>query len=179
MEHVIEAATSRRAKCRGCGQRIDKGSLRFGEQVENPYNDGVTTLWFHPTCGAFKRPEPFLEAAEKMTEREGADTPDGFDALTAAAQRGLEHRRLARLDSAEAAASGRASCRHCRERIDKGALRIRLVWFEAGRFEPSGFLHLTCAAPYCGATDVLPRIRQFTTGLSDEAWAKVEQALAG
>ena len=179
MEHVIEAATSGRAKCRGCGQRIDKGSVRFGEQVENPYNDGVAMLWFHPPCGAFKRPEPFLEALSKTEANEPPTHIEDRDTLVAAANRGVEHRRLTRLDAVEHAASGRASCRHCRERIDKGALRIKLVWFEAGRFEPSGFLHLGCAAAYCESTDILARVRRFTHELADADWATVEAGLVG
>jgi hypothetical protein len=60
MPHVIEHATSGRAKCRGCGGRIDKDALRFGENRPNAYGDGEMTLWFHVPCAAYKRQEPFL-----------------------------------------------------------------------------------------------------------------------
>jgi poly(ADP-ribose) polymerase-like protein len=62
MSHSIEPATSGRAKCRGCGRPIDKGELRLGEQLPNPYAEGEMTLWFHPTCAAYKRPEALIEA---------------------------------------------------------------------------------------------------------------------
>ena len=62
MPHSIEPATSGRAKCRGCGRPIDKGELRLGERLPNPYAEGEMTLWFHPTCAAYKRPEALLEA---------------------------------------------------------------------------------------------------------------------
>ncbi len=62
MPHVIEPATSGRAKCRGCGERIAKDELRFGERLPNPFAEGEMTLWFHPLCGAYKRPQPLLEA---------------------------------------------------------------------------------------------------------------------
>ena len=65
MTHVIEPASSGRAKCRGCEQKIAKGELRLGEKLPNPYGEGEMTLWFHPLCGAFKRPEVLLEAMEE------------------------------------------------------------------------------------------------------------------
>jgi len=37
MPHVIEPATSARAKCRGCDLKIDKGELRFGERQPNAF----------------------------------------------------------------------------------------------------------------------------------------------
>ena len=65
MPHTIEPAASGRAKCRGCGQKIAKDELRFGERLENPYGEGEMTLWFHLVCGVYKRPEPFLEMLAK------------------------------------------------------------------------------------------------------------------
>src|SRR5690606_867987 len=47
MSHVIEHAASGRAKCRGCGEKIDKDELRFGEKEPNTFGDGEMTLWFH------------------------------------------------------------------------------------------------------------------------------------
>ena len=60
--HVIEPASSGRAKCRSCDQPIAKGELRFGERQPNAFGDGEMTLWFHLPCAAYSRPEPFLEA---------------------------------------------------------------------------------------------------------------------
>jgi hypothetical protein len=68
--HVFEPATSGRSKCRGCGRPIAKGELRFGESVPNLFAEGDTTLWFHPSCAAHKRPQALLEALEQ--------TPDGI-----------------------------------------------------------------------------------------------------
>src|SRR5262245_58246039 len=65
MPHVFEPASSGRAKCRGCGNQIEKGTLRFGERIPNPYAEGETTLWFHPVCAAYKRPEAMLETLEQ------------------------------------------------------------------------------------------------------------------
>src|SRR4030095_4948101 len=65
MPHVFEPASSGRAKCRGCGKQIEKETLRFGERIPNPYAEGEATLWFHPLCAAYKRPEAMLETLEQ------------------------------------------------------------------------------------------------------------------
>ena len=134
MGHVFETAPSGRAKCRGCGKAIAKGDLRFGERLPNPYGEGDMTLWFHPRCGAYKRPEPFLEALA------GPDPAvDDAAELERVARFGAAHRRLPRLHGAERSPSGRARCRSCREPIARDAWRISLVFYQEGRFEPSGF----------------------------------------
>ena len=40
MAHVIEHASSGRAKCRSCDQPIAKGELRFGERQPNAFGEG-------------------------------------------------------------------------------------------------------------------------------------------
>ncbi len=136
MPHVFEAAPTARSKCRGCGERIAAGALRFGESLPNPFAEGETTCWFHPECAAFKRPEPFLEALGSL-----AGPLDQAEALKAEAQRGVEHPRLARVDGAERDPSGRAQCRSCHASVAKGSWRLRLVFWEEGRFSAAGFLH--------------------------------------
>ena len=72
MSHVFEIAPTARSKCRGCGLAIVRGDLRFGEFTPNQFAEGETTLWFHPLCAAFKRPEPLLEALPAPQCRKGA-----------------------------------------------------------------------------------------------------------
>ncbi|HSD65295.1 MAG TPA: hypothetical protein VLF95_01270 [Vicinamibacteria bacterium] len=171
---MIEPAPTGRAKCRGCGEAIPAGELRFGERLPNPFADGETTHWFHLECGAFKRPEPFLEALA------GREEPfDDRERLEGEAKRGLAHRRLPRIDGAERSPSGRAQCRSCREPIAKGAWRIRLVFYEEGRFEPSGSIHGRCCRAYLETTDVLPRLRRFAPGLGDADLEEIRQELDG
>jgi len=121
------------------------------------------TLWFHPACAAFKRPEPLLQALaetpEKLPERE---------ALESAARSSLAHRRVPRIDGAERSPSGQARCRSCREAIARGSWRIRLVFFEGGRFSPGGYVHLTCRKAYFETSEVLEPILHFSPNLSDE-----------
>jgi hypothetical protein len=173
-EHVIEPASSGRAKCRGCGQKIEKGALRFGEKLENPFAEGEMTHWFHLECAAFKRPEPLMQTLEKRDE-----PLEGQESLQAEARKGLKHRRLPRVNGAERASSGRATCRSCREPIPKDSWRIPLVYWEEGRFEPSGFIHANCARGFFDTSDILPRVRRFAPDLSEEELEELRGELEG
>jgi hypothetical protein len=162
--HVIEAASSGRAKCRGCGRPIAKGELRFGERQPNAFGEGEMTLWFHLRCAAYGRPEPFLEIA--------ATAGDAAATLTPAAHFGIEHRRVPRIHGAE-----RARCRSCKELIAKDEWRIALVFFEDFRFEPGGFVHAGCAQPYFETIDIVDRIHHFSPDLGAAEIAELTQAL--
>jgi hypothetical protein len=164
MPHLIETAPSGRAKCRGCGGKIAAGDQRFGERLPNPFDDkgGEMTHWFHVVCAAFRRPDPFLEAlattTETIAERETLEREAGL---------GVAHRRLPRVSTAERDPSGRAACRACREPIEKGSWRIALVYYEDGRFTPSGYVHLRCAASHLETTEIMPRVKRFSPALSE------------
>ena len=174
MSNTFELASSGRAKCRGCGRPIGKGELRFGERLPNPFaEDGEMTLWFHPLCAAYKRPEAVLhalgETAENVAER---------DQLERAAQHSVEHRRLPRIDGAERAPSGQAKCRHCREPIERGSWRIRVTFYEEGRFSPGGFVHLGCRKLYFETDDILDRVLHFSLDLSADERDELARALS-
>jgi Poly(ADP-ribose) polymerase and DNA-Ligase Zn-finger region len=172
MPHLFEPATSGRAKCRGCGRPIAKGELRFGERLPNPFGEGEMTLWFHPQCAAYKRPETMLQALAESRE-----SAQDAAALERAARGNSAHRRLARIDGAERAASGQAKCRQCKQPIPRGTWRIRLVFFEEGRFIPSGFIHLDCRGDYFENHDVLGPLLHFSPDLSDTDRDEVVRAL--
>ena len=173
MPHVFEPAPSARAKCRGCGQPIGKGEVRFGERLANPFGDGEATLWFHPACAAWRRPEPLLEALAAAT----VAVPER-DELERTAQFANAHRRVPRIDGAERAPSGRASCRHCKAVIEKGSWRIRLVYFEDGRLSPGGSVHLGCRREYFETGDVLAPLLHFSPGLAEPDRAELTRACA-
>jgi hypothetical protein len=104
--------------------------------------------------------------------------------LEAAARAGVEHPRLARVDGAERASTGRAACRHCREPIEKGAWRIPLVFYEDARFSPAGFVHVRCAPAYFEAGSagtpgaaVLDRVRHFARGLAQADLDEIDREL--
>ena len=177
MAHVFEVAPTGRAKCRGCNQPLPRGELRFGERLPNAFGEGEMTLWFHPMCAAFKRPEPLLEALpqapENLSDRE---------ALERVAHGSLAHRRLPRVDGAERAPSGQAKCRSCREPIARGTWRIRLVFYEEGRLSPAGFIHLACRKEYFEGHDVWEPMLHFSPSLEDgerEELARAYRADAG
>ena len=171
MPHVFEPAPTGRAKCRGCKRPIEKGELRFGERIPNPFAEGETTLWFHPMCAAYKRPEAMLEALAQAP----ALVPEP-EALERAARGSSAHRRLPRIDGAERAPTGQAKCRSCREPIARGAWRIRLVIYEEGLFSPAGFVHLSCRLDYFESGDILDPLLHFSRDLSDEERAELVRA---
>ena len=172
MPHVFEPAATGRAKCRGCGRAIAKGELRFGERIPNPFAEGETTLWFHPACAAYKRPEPLLEAlAAAPGELSGRET------LERLARTSSSFRRLPRIDGAERAPSSQARCRSCREPIARGTWRIRLVFHEEGRFSPGGSVHLACRRAYFERDDVRDQVLHFSPDLSAEEREDLVRAL--
>ncbi len=173
MPHVIEPAATGRAKCRGCGEKIASGVLRFGESLPNPFAEGETLHWFHLECGAYKRPEAFLEALAAASEPQPA-----AEQLRGEAQRGIDHPRVARVNGAERDPSGRAACRHCREKIEKGAWRVQLVFFEDGRFTPAGSVHAHCCQGYFETREIVPRLVRFSPGLTGADLTEIQAELA-
>lgn len=171
MAHIFEPAPTGRAKCRGCGRVIAKGEIRFGERLPNAFGEGEMTLWFHPTCAAYKRPEAVLQALADSPQA----APDAA-ALERVARGSSAHRRLPRIDGAERAPSGQAKCRSCKQRIERGTWRIRLVFFEVSRFMPGGFIHLDCRKDYFERDDVLEPMLHFSPDLSDEDRAELKRA---
>ena len=172
MAHVFEAAPTGRAKCRGCGELIGKGEIRFGERLPNPFAEGEMTLWFHPMCAAYKRPEPMLEALASP-----AGEVAGRQKLELAAKGSIAHRRRDRIDGAERA-KGQAACRHCREPIPKGMWRIRLTFFDEGQFSGGGFIHLACIQPYFETTEILGQVLHFSRALTADDREELAKAIA-
>jgi hypothetical protein len=166
--HVLESASSGRAKCRACGKAIPKGDLRLGEALPNPYGEGETHAWFHLLCGACARPE----AAQSALAATDLEVPDRAW-LESAVQFGIDNPRVTRIARAERASSGRATCRSCRELIEKGTLRIALHMFEEMRMNPVGTIHGRCAPAYFGTTNVMDRIERLTPEMSKSDLAEL------
>lgn len=174
MTHLFETAPTGRAKCRGCGLPIERAALRFGERVPNPFGEGEATLWFHPRCAAFKRPELLLEALPGAPGNL-ADRDD----LERIARASAAHRRVPRVDGAERAPSGKASCRHCKEPIERGSWRIRLAIYDEGQFTGAGFIHLACGSSYFEGHDILEPLLHFSPKLADEERQDLTRAYQG
>ncbi len=130
------------------------------------------TLWFHPLCAAYKLPQPMSEGLEQTTESV-ADLERVKQAVLAS----LTHPRIPRIDGAEKSPSGQAKCRCCHETIEKGSWRIRIVFYEEGRFAPGGYVHLGCRNTYFETGAVLEPILQFSPALSEDDRAELRGAL--
>lgn len=172
MAHVFETAPTGRSKCRGCARPIERGELRFGERVPNLYAEGETTLWFHPSCAAYKRPQPLLDTLEQTSE----SLPDREN-LKRTALASVAHPRVSRIDGAERAPSSQAKCRHCHEPIERGSWRVRIVYYEEGRFSPGGYAHLDCRKAYFETDEIYDPILQFSPALSDTDREELGRAL--
>jgi hypothetical protein len=170
MAHVFELAPTGRAKCRGCEQLIAKGEMRFGEHVPNPFGEGDATLWFHPRCAAFRRPEAMIESLAMAPEADQAE-------LERIARTYVVNARTQRIAGAERSPSGKAACRHCRQAIEKDSWRIKLTIYEDGRFVPAGFIHVACRNDYFEGADVTETVMHFSPALSGEDRAELKSAL--
>ena len=173
MPHVFEPAATNRSKCRGCKQALLKGELRFGESLPNQFGEGEVTHWFHPKCAAYKRPEPLLEALQSA-----ADLPDR-EALERIARASLAQHRLPRIDGAQRSPTSQAKCRQCREPIEKGSWRIRLVFHEEGVFSPGGFIHVACRRAYFETDDIVEAVLHFSPALDTAEREALKSELEG
>ncbi len=169
---VLEIAANGRARCRACGQALVKGEWRLGERAHNPFGEGETTYWFHVSCAAVRRPEVLLAA---LPEHE---LPAAVAPWLDAARFGKDHRRAARFAAVGVAPSGRARCRHCRELIEKGDVRIELSIFKDGRFDPMGYLHTKCLTSYVGAQVPFERLAPLCEALTPEQRQTLADACA-
>lgn len=157
MPDRIELATSARSRCRACRRAIAKGVERFAEAVPNPVAEGESQHYYHLECAAERRPKPFAAHLDAL------DPPrPELVTLRESAQLALDHHRLERLGVLERAKSARASCRHCREPIEKDAWRVALQPIEEGRLAAWGFVHLTCAGAYAGVKPSLERLARYS-----------------
>jgi Poly(ADP-ribose) polymerase and DNA-Ligase Zn-finger region len=172
MPDLIEKASSGRAKCRRCGEKIDKDALRFGESVPNPFGEGDAIHWFHLACAAEKRPAKLQAALEAYGE-----VPEQ-KALEPTIEAGLKNPKLVQVKHAERAPTGRASCQECHEKIDKGALRVAIEReADVAGMATTSYLHLGCAPNHVGREGLSEKLRRTSTGLESSDLAEIESAL--
>ena len=142
--------------------------MRFGECLPNLFGGGEMTLWFHPLCAAYKRPQPLLEVLDQT-----AESVADQESLRAAADSSVTHPRIQRIDGAEKSRSGQAKCRNCHEPIVRESWRIRIVFYEEGRFAPGGYVHLACRTAYFETDAVLEPVLQFSPALNETERAEL------
>jgi hypothetical protein len=108
-------------------------------------------------------------------EQTAVAVPDR-ETLERTARASLAHRRLPRIDGAERSPGAQAKCRSCREPIARGNWRIRLVYWEEGRFAPGGFVHLGCRKAYFETDDILDRVLHFSRDLGADEREELKRA---
>ena len=143
--------------------------------LPNLFGEGEMTLWFHLLCTAYKRPEALLE---RLGSEQDGSVPDR-EALERATHSSLAFRRNPRIDGAERSPTSQARCRHCREPIERGSWRIRIIYYEQGRFYPGGFAHIACRTGYFDGHEVLDQLLHFSPALSEDEREELKRAYAG
>lgn len=177
MPHVIEEARSGRASCRTCKEKIEKGILRFGEEVPSQFSEGPSYQWHHLPCAAQKKPVQLKQALEAF---EG-QVP-GREELEKTIEANKAKAKATTLPYAEKAPTGRSKCMVCDESIDKGELRIAVEReVDTGSFvtRGAGYLHPACASGSEHAEDpeFMAKVRQNSVSLSPADLAAIEADL--
>ena len=176
MGHIIEPAKSGRAKCRSCKKAIEKGSLRLGEEILDPFGSGGTThVWHHVECAAEKKPDELKAAmadyADEIPERAA------LEKKIADSQKKLPP---GTFPYAENAPTGRSKCMACEESIAKDTLRVAIEReVDTGTFKTkgAGYLHPMCAADFTGDSAMFPKVKENSRELTKDQLAELEAAL--
>ncbi len=175
MPDSIEEASTGRAKCRACREKIEKGSLRFGESVPNAFGEGDATHWFHLLCAAERRPEK-LEAALKSHVGEVPDR----EQIERIAAEGAKNPKLAEVRRAERSPTGRAGCQHCHEKIPKDELRVAFEREAEGtQMATTSYVHAKCAAAHFGPEGLFEKLARTSSALGPDEVEALKSLLAG
>lgn len=150
MPSVIETAKTGRAKCRACKEPIAKGELRYGDEQPSQFG-GESLQWYHLACAAEARPvelQPVLEAYE-------GEVP-GRAELLASLPANARDIALMKVQKAERAPTGRATCMQCKTAIAKDEWRIvverELEGIGGGGMRGNGYVHVPCAVAFLQAS---------------------------
>ncbi|GAB5544420.1 MAG: hypothetical protein SangKO_041800 [Sandaracinaceae bacterium] len=151
MSDKIEAAKSSRSACRQCGEKIQKGTLRFGEEYESEY--GLSFRWYHLPCAAEKLPA----LLKKTLEGFDGEVPerDAIEAILAGG--GVTPKEIfPDYPDVSLAPTGRAACIQCGEKIEKGSTRISVevdMEIRGRATRGAGYMHPACVGAWLGEND--------------------------
>jgi hypothetical protein len=182
MAHTIEVSKSNRASCRTCKNKIEKGVLRFGEEVPNNFDPdgGPAYVWHHMECAAKSKAPKLKEAMDAYTS-EIANKKELEDLMANAKPSGTKGAAKGVYPYAERAATGRSKCIRCDEAIEKGTLRIAVEReVDTGSFTTTGpgYLHPACAIEHTGEAALLEKIKANSPGLNASDLTELESQLA-
>ncbi|MFT5356213.1 MAG: hypothetical protein ACI9KE_003436 [Polyangiales bacterium] len=148
----IEEAKSSRSKCRQCGEKIEKGTQRFGEEFESEY--GLSFRWYHLPCAAKKLPALF---GNTLGHHEGkVDNREELLALLGDGDDSAPQEILPDYPDVSMAPTSRASCIQCREKIEKGAQRIAVeidLEIRGRMSRGAGYMHAPCVGVWLGENE--------------------------
>lgn len=132
----VEYARSGRAKCKGCKNSIELGTLRIAAMVQSAFHDGKQPNWFDEEC-FFKKQRPStvgdIENFENMRiedqERIKKCVDENVSTVVPSGsknggKRSKAESALVKDYGIENAKSGRAVCRGCEQKILKDQVRI-------------------------------------------------------
>ncbi len=120
-----------------------------------------------------KRPQKLEPALQSFP----ADVPDRAR-LEAIVREGIDNPKLWAILRAERAASGRATCQECHEKIAKDELRIAFEReAEATGMAASSFVHAKCAPAHFGPAGLLAKLERTTSELDATDFAELKAAL--
>ncbi len=177
MANVIEEAKSSRASCRTCKKKIEKGTLRFGEETANTFDPdgGASYYWHHLRCAAERMAGSVKAALDDFT----GEVPDRDELEKILAAPPKQKGGPKSFPFADHAPTGRAKCIQCEEPIAKGSLRIaieREIETPMGVTKGAGYLHPACAAEYVDDDDFAVKVKG-NSALEDADLAALDAAL--
>jgi hypothetical protein len=172
MSDTIEAASTGRASCRRCREKIEKAELRFGERVPSSFGEGEQTLWYHLRCAAERQPAK-LHAA--LSAYDG-DVPDREELLRVT-ENNKQNEKLALVQKVDHAPTARAHCQQCHEAIAKGELRVGVDRDVEGMMPTISYLHVRCAPAYLGTAGLKDKLLRVGRDLSAEDQGALSAAL--
>jgi hypothetical protein len=172
MNETIEVAKTGRARCRTCKQAIEKGALRFGEEVTSAFTDGPQQQWHHLACAAARKPAPVRAALDAFA----GEVPDreGIEKLLAEGDA-----KIKAFPYAERAPTGRSKCLQCEAPIEKGAWRVaieREVEVMGATRMSAGYLHPACVGEHQG-DEVGETVLANSKGLSEAERGELREQL--
>ncbi|XP_026467314.1 poly [ADP-ribose] polymerase-like [Ctenocephalides felis] len=184
LPYKAEYAKSGRAACKGCKTPISKDTLRLAVMVQSAFHDGKQPNWFHMKCFFMKQKPKTVgdikdfaslryEDQQKVQEKvdacgSGAIVPD---------EKGKGKKRAKNIPGLsdfgiEYAASSRAACRGCEQKIAKDEIRIKKTVYDTEIGMKYGgqalWHHLECFAKmrteleYFESGDILPGFKSLS-----------------